>query len=322
MEKIKTNRMTQIKNSNWGILAALVGLCVILSIASSSFFTPSNLLNVVQQISINFLIAIGMSYIILLGDIDLSVGSNVAFCGLVMAILMKSMMMPVWISVIIGILVAAGIGLINGGLITMFRLPPFIATLGMMSIARGAAYTITAGQPIYTFPEEFLAITGRIADIPVITIVIMAVVFIVAAYVLKYTRYGRYIYAIGGNESCAQLSGINVKKIRCIAYVITGFCCGIAGMLLTSRLDSAVPTNADGYELDAIAAVVIGGISMTGGEGKLSGTLVGALIIGVIANGLNLLNVPQGTQRMIKGLIIVVAVIIDVMRKKSAAKAK
>ncbi len=320
MENIKTFGFHKIKNSNWGILAALLGLCIILTIASESFLTASNLLNVLQQISINFIIAIGMSYIILLGDIDLSVGSNAAFCGLVMAILMKDFMVPVGASVFIGILVAAGIGLMNGLLITIFNLPPFIATLGTMSIARGAAYTITAGQPIYTFPESFLAITGRIANIPVITIVIMAGLFILAAYVLKYTRYGRYIYAIGGNEKCAQLSGINVKKVRCFAYIITGVCCGVAGMLLTSRLDSAVPTNADGYEMDAIAAVVIGGISMSGGEGKLLGTLIGALIIGVIANGLNLLNVPQGAQRMVKGLIIVVAVIIDVMRKRAATK--
>ena len=210
----------------------------------------------------------------------------------------------------------------DGLLITGFDLPPFIATLGMMSIARGAAYTITEGQPIYTFPKEFLAITGRYGGIPVFTILIMIVMFVIAAYVLKYTKYGRYIYAIGGNENCAKLSGINVKKIKCIAYVISGFCCGVAAIVLTSRLDSAVPTNADGAELDAIAAVVIGGTSMNGGEGTLVGTIIGTMIIGIVANGLNLLNVPQGAQRMVKGgMAIVLAVIVDVIRRKRSQKA-
>jgi ribose transport system permease protein len=261
-----------------------------------------------------------MSFIILLGGIDLSVGSNAAFCGLIIGILIKNVGMGVGISILIGIVCASLIGLVNGLLITMFNLPPFIATLGIMSVARGAAYTITAGQPIYTFPESFLAITGRVAGFPLITSMVMVLMFAIGAYVLKYTRYGRYLYAIGGNESCAHLSGINVKAVKCAAYVISGFCCGIAAVLLTSRLDSAVPTNAEGAEMDAIAAVVIGGISMSGGEGNLSGTVIGALIIGVIANGQNLLSVPQGAQRMVKGIIIVAAVIFDVLRRRNAAK--
>lgn len=303
-----------------GILIALVALCVVLTFASDSFLTASNLLNVSQQISTNFLIAIGMTFIILLGGIDLSVGSIIAVTGLMMGLMMKNWNMPVILSLLLGVAFASAVGLVTGLLITGFELPPFIATLGMMSIARGAAYTITEGQPIYTFPKGFLAITGRYGGIPVFTILIMVVMFAVAAYVLKYTKYGRYIYAIGGNENCAKLSGINVKKIKCIAYVISGFCCGVAAIVLTSRLDSAVPTNADGAELDAIAAVVIGGTSMTGGEGTLVGTIIGTMIIGVVANGLNLLNVPQGAQRMVKGGIIVLAVIVDVIRRKRSQK--
>lgn len=303
-----------------GILIALLILCIVLSITSGSFLTASNLLNVSQQISTNFLIAIGMTFIILLGGIDLSVGSIIAVTGLMMGLMMKSWNMPVLVSLLLGVVFASVIGLVTGLLITGFDLPPFIATLGMMSIARGAAYTITEGQPIYTFPEGFLAITGRYGGIPIVTILIMAVMFAIAAYVLKYTKYGRYIYAIGGNKNCAKLSGINVKKIECIAYVISGFCCGVAAIVLTSRLDSAVPTNADGAELDAIAAVVIGGTSMNGGEGTLAGTIIGTLIIGIVANGLNLLNVPQGAQRMVKGGIIVLAVIVDVLRRKRSQK--
>ena len=304
-----------------GILIALIALCIVLTFTSKSFLTAANLLNVSQQISTNFLIAIGMTFIILLGGIDLSVGSVIAVTGLMMGIMMKSWDRPVAASLFLGLLFASVIGLVTGLLITGFDLPPFIATLGMMSIARGAAYTITEGQPIYTFPKEFLAITGRYGGIPVFTILIMIVMFVIAAYVLKYTKYGRYIYAIGGNENCAKLSGINVKKIKCIAYVISGFCCGVAAIVLTSRLDSAVPTNADGAELDAIAAVVIGGTSMNGGEGTLVGTIIGTMIIGIVANGLNLLNVPQGAQRMVKGGIIVLAVIVDVIRRKRSQKA-
>jgi len=261
-----------------------------------------------------------MSFIILLGGIDLSVGSNTAVCGLILAILMKNVGMGVGLSIAVAVLCACIIGLVNGLFITIFNLPPFIATLGMMSIARGVAYTITSGQPIYNFSPSFTAITGRIAGVPLVTGLIMIFLFAIAAYILKYTRYGRYLYAIGGNENCAHLSGINVRLVKCIAYVISGFCCGVAGVLLTSRLDSAVPTNAEGSEMDAIAAVVIGGISMSGGEGKLSGTVIGVLIIGLIANGLNLLNVPQGAQRTVKGIIIVVAVIFDVLRRKSVKK--
>ncbi|MGA2546661.1 MAG: ABC transporter permease [Rectinemataceae bacterium] len=310
-------------NSNTlGITLAFMALCAILAVLSKNFLKPTNLLNILQQVSINFTIAIGMTFIILLGSIDLSVGSNVAFTGLVMAIMMKTLLMPVWIALLTGLVVAMLIGLFNGFLVTYFDVPPFIATLGTMSIARGAAYTITAGQPIYTFPHQFLVISERVGGIPLFAILIMLVLFVLGWYVLKYTRLGRYTYAIGGNENSSKLSGINVKAVKSTAFAIIGLCCGVASILLTSRLDSAVPTNGDGYELDAIAAVVIGGTSMSGGEGSLLGTLIGVLIIGVIGNGLNLLSVPQGAQRMVKGMIIVIAVIIDVMRRRSVANAK
>lgn len=307
-------------NNKLGIVIAFLLLCVIMSISSENFLKPMNLLNIIQQVSINFTIAIGMTFVILQGGIDLSVGSSVAFVGLIMAICMKNLALPVWFSIIVGLLAATLVGAVNGLLIAYIGLPPFIVTLGTMSIARGAAYTITAGQPIFSLPANFLAVSGRVFNIPVAALVIMVVLFCIAAYILKYTRLGRFTYAIGGNENCARLSGINIKLIKCSAYAIMGFCCGVASILLTSRLDSAVPTNADGYEMDAIAAVVIGGTSMSGGEGTLGGTLIGALIIGVIANGLNLLGVAQGPQRMMKGLIIVIAVVIDLLRRKKAVK--
>ena len=302
-------------------------LCLDLQLAQPVFLTSSNLLNVLQQISTNFVIAIGMTFVIISGGIDLSVGSNIAVTGLLMAIMMKNWGVGVLPTLIVSLIFAGLIGLINGALIAFLNLPPFIATLGMMSIARGAAYTITGGAPIYTMPSGFTAISSRvripfIGDVPLYTILIMAAVFVLGWYCLRYTRVGRFTYAIGGNENCAKLSGINLSKIKCFVYVISGLCCGVAAILLTSRLDSAVPTNADGQEMDAIAAVVIGGTSMKGGEGSMVGTLIGIFIIGVIANGLNLLGVAQGPQRMVKGLIIVVAVIIDVLRRRAAESAR
>ena len=305
-----------------GILIALIALCLDLAIASPVFLTVSNFLNVFQQISINFVVAVGMTFVIISGGIDLSVGSNIALSGLLMGILMKNFGVPVPATILICILFSGVIGLANGMLISFLNLPPFIATLGMMSIVRGAAYTVTAGQPIYTFPTGFTAIASRVGGFPLYTMIILLVVFLLGWYILRYTRVGRYTYAIGGNENCAKLSGINLRKVKCFVYTVSGLCCGVAALLLSSRLDSAVPTNAEGQEMDAIAAVVIGGTSMSGGEGSMIGTLIGILIIGIIANGLNLLGVAQGPQKMVKGAIIVVAVIIDVIRRRASESAK
>jgi ribose transport system permease protein len=322
--KYRAGKERKISSSNniLGILLALVMLCLNLAIASNVFLTASNLLNVLQQVSINFVIAIGMTFVIISGGIDLSVGSNIALTGLLLAIMMKNWVLSVPAAIALALVFSALIGLINGGLIAFLNLPPFIATLGMMSIARGAAYTVTGGAPIYTMPAAFTGISGRVANIPLYAILIMAAVFALGWYILRYTRVGRFTYAIGGNENCARLSGININSVKCFVYVVSGLCCGVAAILLTSRLDSALPTNADGQEMDAIAAVVIGGTSMKGGEGSMIGTLIGIMIIGVIANGLNLLGVAQGPQKMVKGLIIVIAVIIDVLRRRAAESSK
>ncbi len=309
-------------NNIVGILIALAALCLDLAIASPVFLTSSNFLNVFQQISINWVVAVGMTLVIISGGIDLSVGSNIALTGLLMGILMKNYHVPVLITVLGCIVFSGLVGLANGWLISFLNLPPFIATLGTMYIVRGGAYTVTNGQPIYTFPKSFTAIAGRVFGIPLYSILIMLAVILVGWYVLKYTRIGRFTYAVGGNENCARLSGINIRKVKCFVYMFSGLCCGVAALLLSSRLDSGLPTNADGQEMDAIAAVVIGGTSMSGGEGSMIGTLIGILIIGIIANGLNLLGVAQGPQKMVKGLIIVVAVIIDVIRRKASESAK
>jgi ribose transport system permease protein len=298
-----------------GALTGLILLCIAVSFLSPHFLTTRNLLNILQQISIVSVIAVGMTFVIISGGIDLSVGSIVAFTGLVMAILMKEHQVSVWMTVPIGLVCGSLMGLINGLLISELNVPPFIATLGIMSIARGAAFTISGGAPIFSLPDKFLAIAGRVGPVPIPAIVMIAL-FILGGYILKYTKLGRYTYAIGGNENASVLSGINVRFHKIVIYTLSGCFCAISACLLTAKLDSAVPVAADGYELDAIAAVVIGGTSMLGGEGKLSGTLIGALIIGVVNNGLNLLAIPQGPQRMVKGAIIILAVCVDLLRKR------
>jgi ribose transport system permease protein len=298
-----------------GALTGLLILCAAVSFLSPHFLTTRNLLNILQQISIVSVISVGMTFVIISGGIDLSVGSIVAFTGLVMAILMKQHQYGVWATLPIGLVCGSLIGLVNGLLIAQLRLPPFIATLGTMSMARGAAFTISGGSPVFSLPDSFLAISGRLGPVPIPAIVMIAL-FLCGGYILKYTKLGRYTYAIGGNESASLLSGINVRLHKMVIYTLSGCFCAVSAILLTAKLDSAVPVAADGYELDAIAAVVIGGTSMMGGEGKLSGTLIGALIIGVVNNGLNLLLVPQGPQRMVKGAIIILAVVIDLFRKR------
>lgn len=302
-----------------GALTGLVLICLIISLLTPRFLILSNLINILVQISVIATIAVGMTFVILTGGIDLSVGSNVALGGLVLGILMIELNVPVWAAVMLTLLMGTVIGYLNGVLITRLVLPPFIVTLGTMSIVRGAAYSITGGQPVYTFPESFLMIAqGSVFSIP-IPIIIIAAIYGIAYYLLKFTKLGRYSYSIGGNEYASILSGIKVKSYKTAVYAITGFLCAISSALLTARLDSAVPVAGDGYELDAIAAVVIGGTSMMGGEGKITGTLIGALIMGVVSNGLNLLTVPSGNQRMIKGGIIIIAVLIDVLRKRKSA---
>ena len=303
-----------------GIFIAFVLLCVIMGFASPVFLKVDNFLNVFQQVSINFVVALGMSYVIISGGIDLSIGSNMAVVGLLMAMMMKAGI-DVFPSILAGLLLSGIIGLLNGTMIAYLKLPPFITTLGMMYIARGFAYTITGGQPVYTLPASFTAISNRVMGIPLYTIIIMVVLLILCWYNLKYMRVGRNVFAIGGNEACAKLSGINLSAVKLFVYTVSGLLCGVASVIVVSRLDSALPTLAEGQEMNAIAAVVIGGTSMKGGEGSLLGTVIGVLIIGVISNGLNLLGVPQGWQRVVKGLIIIVAVVIDVIRRRQSETA-
>ena len=294
----------------FGILFAFILLMVVLAFLSDSFLTVNNLLNIARQVSINAIIAAGMTFVILTFGIDLSVGSVLAFSGAIIAGLL-SRGHPLVVGIGAGLLVGGLIGLVNGLIITKGGVQPFIATLGMLTIARGATLVYTDGRPITGLPDAFVWLgAGEIARIPV-PVVIMTVVFAASYVVLTQTVLGRYIYVIGGNEEATRLSGVNVAFYKTLAYVISGALSALSAVILTARLNSAQPTAGMGYELDAIAAVVLGGTTLAGGEGGIAGTLLGAFIIGVLNNGLNLLNVSAFYQQVVKGVVILLAVLLD-----------
>ncbi|MCH5720221.1 ABC transporter permease [Niabella hibiscisoli] len=307
-------------------LIALVLLCIILSILTDKFFTADNGLNVLRQTAVNICIATGMTLVVLTAGIDLSVGSILALCGAVAAGLLKNGI-PIAATdtyigfTVLGVIVAAIIiggllGWFNGFVITKFNVPPFVATLAMLTIARGFTMLYTKGQPISNLGAKFTFIgSGSLLGIPV-PVWIALVVVLFAVFITRQTRLGRYIYAIGGNETAAKFSGIKISNIKMIVYALAGAMAAIGGIIVTSRLDSAQPNAGNSYELDAIAAVVIGGTSLSGGRGTIWGTVMGAIIIGVLNNGLVLLNVSPFWQQVVKGGVILLAVVIDKIDKK------
>lgn len=299
----------------FGTLIGLVGLIIILWILTPHFLTVSNLLNVAQQTSINAIIAVGLTFVIITAGIDLSVGSIMAFAGVVLASVLHTGI-PVPLALLLGLSVGLLCGIANGLLISYGRLPPFISTLGMMSVARGAALLYTQGRPISGFSKSFRFLaTGEFFHIPT-PVIIMTGVYLVAHFILARTKLGRYTYAMGGNEEAAILSGVNVKFHKTIVYGISGMLSALGAIILTARLNSAQPIAGIMYELDAIAATVIGGTSLMGGEGKIIGTLIGAFIMGVLRNGLNLLGVSSFIQQTVIGSVIILAVLMDMALKK------
>jgi ribose transport system permease protein len=303
-----------IRNRRVGTVVGLVLLCALLSYLSPFFLTTSNLLNVMEQTAINAVIAVGMTFVILSAGIDLSVGSITALAGVVLANRLQAGW-PLPAAIAAGLLTGAVCGLLSGLLITRGKLPPFIATLGMMSVARGAALVFTDGRPISGFDESLRWLsTGRIVGIPV-PILLTIVLYGVAIVLLNRTRFGRYVYAIGGNEEATRLSGVAVHFHKTLVYVLSGVAAALASVLLTARLNSAQPIAGMMYELDAIAAVVIGGTSLTGGLGTLGGTLIGALTMGVLRNGLNLLGISSFLQQIVIGFVIIAAVLVDSLVK-------
>lgn len=295
------------------MVIALIILMAVITIINSNFLTANNLLNLLLQVTSNALIAFGMTFVILTGGIDLSVGSILALSSALTAGLLGSGM-PVTLAILISLILGCILGMMNGLLISYGKLAPFIVTLATMTIFRGATLVYTNGNPITkglsdTFLFQFLG-QGYIVGIP-FPVIIMFIVFIVLYVLLHKTAFGKSVYAIGGNEKAAYISGVKLNKVKIIIYSISGIMASISGLIITSRLSSAQPTAGASYEMDAIAAVVLGGTSLSGGKGRILGTLIGALIIGVLNNGLNIIGVSAFWQQVVKGVVILIAVLID-----------
>lgn len=298
-----------------GALVGLFVLCVAMFIATPDFLTVANLTNVAIQVSTIAVLAFGMTFVIVAAGIDLSVGSVAALSAMTSAYLVTTSGAPDALAIPLGLLVGAISGAVTGFATAYGKLPSFIASLAMLSIARGLTMVISDGNPIST-PPSVSWLGSDLGPIPV-PILVLVVAALVAWFVLRFTVIGQSMYAVGGNTEAARLAGIRVKRVLVVVFTLSGVFAALAGMVLSGRLDSVQPTAATGYELDAIAAVVIGGASLSGGVGRISGTLVGALVLAVIRNGLNLLNVSSFWQQVVIGLVIAIAVLVDVLRRKT-----
>lgn len=327
MEVVITKKNYRQTLSKFQSLIALFILCLAISLLSDKFLTATNIWNVMRQISVNICISVGMTLVVLTAGIDLSIGSILALCGAITAGLLKNGIeipssnlyigFTILGALVAGLLTGIVLGWFNGWTITKFKVPPFVATLAMLTIARGLTMLWTKGFPISSLGENFAWLgTGWFLGIP-LPVWISGIIVFIAVIITNKTKLGRYIYAIGGNENAATLSGINIKKIKIAVYTIAGALAAVGGVLVTSRLDAAQPNAGIGYELDSIAAVVIGGTSLSGGRGSVLGTVLGAVIIGVLNNGLVLLNVSPFWQQVVKGFVILIAVIIDKANGKS-----
>ena len=307
---------------NLGIIIVLMVLMITLSLVSDVFLTSQNLITVLKQISHNMCLALGMTLIIILGGIDLSVGALVAMTGTLCAGFIVLQGMPIWLAICVTILLGIFCGLFNGTIVAVFKLPAFIVTLVMMNIARGVAYIYCGGKTVRVMDESFVRIGNTtIGSIP-IPVIYMVIFVLIFAFLLNKTKFGTYIYAIGGNRESARLSGVPIKKIEIAVFAIAGFMSAFAGIVLSARMYSGQPSVGDGHELNAIAACVLGGVSMSGGVGTIGGTVLGVMVIGIINNGLNLLNVSSYWQLVAKGIIILAAVLIDWFKHSDVFKKK
>ena len=322
LSRIKNGVLGYLKD-NIGIIIALFAMCIFLVIfptTRTTFLTTKNVFNILRQNASNLFLATGMTMVIILGGIELSVGSVIALSGCVAAGCVVFLGLPEVVGFLAGILVGALVGMFNGFVICKTEIPPFIVTLASMNIAKGIALVYTTGAPIRCMTDAFkFPGAGYVGPVPT-PVILMIIIFIIACFIVNRTQLGRHIYAVGGNAQAAKFSGINVSKVKFIVYTYTGVMAGIAGIVIASRLYSGQPTAGDGAEMDAIAAVVVGGTSMSGGSGTLGGTLIGVLIIGILNNGLNLMGVDSNWQYIVKGLVILLAVYVDWVRNKKAGR--
>lgn len=304
-----------IKKKNFSVIIILLVLSLLLSVATDNFLTQKNIFSVMRAFSYIAIIAIGQCFVIISAGVDLSVGSVFGFVGLCTAFMIQNLGFDPVLAIVLGIMVGTAVGGLNGVLITVLRIPPFIATLGMLSVARGLAYALTTGYPIRT-PTEFNAIgQGYLWIIP-LPVVYMGAAVIIFTFILEKTVFGRRVFAIGGNEEAAAISGINVKRIKLFVYALSGMLAGVSGIITTARLGVAQSTSGTGYELDVIAAVIIGGASLSGGKGTVLGAMLGAAIMGVLRNGLILLNVSPYWQQTVIGIVILTAIAADQLSKR------
>lgn len=317
---LKQNSFSTMVRNNGGILAVLIVFGFFLSVMTDNFMTQGNIISVLRQISINMYIALGMTLVIILGGIDLSVGSIVAMTGTLTVGFMVTQGLPIWFSITLGLLIGTVAGLINGIIIAKFRVPAFIVTMAMMNIASGVAYVYSGGRSTRITDKFFVQIgTGYIFGVVPLPVIYMVFLIALFVFLLNKTKFGTYIYAIGGNRESARVSGVPIMKVEIAVFTITGFLSAFAGLVLASRMYSGQPSVGSGYELDAIAACVLGGVSMSGGRGRISGTVIGAMVIGIISNGLNLMGVSSFWQLIVKGVIILFAILIDTQKGNESA---
>jgi len=306
--------------------ASLVAMLIIFSVASPNFFQTDNLISIMLSTAVSGVLGIGVTFVIITGGIDLSIGTLMTFCAVITGVFITYWGAPVWIGVLAGLGTGAFIGFLNGTLIAKLKIPPFIATLGMMLIAKGLSLVISGTKPIYFNDTEIFnqIAMGTLIDLSSFiknfsipnAVVIFFAVAIISSLVLNKTVLGRYTFALGSNEEAVRLSGVNVDRWKIGIYTLAGGIVGVAGVLIASRLNSAQPALGQGYELDAIAAAVIGGVSLSGGEGTVLGTVIGAFIMSVLINGLRILSVPQEWQIVVTGLIVIFAVYADILRRR------
>ncbi len=305
---------------NTGILMGLAFLVTIVSFSSEYFLTASNMWNILRQISTNAMLAFGMTFVILIGGIDLSIGPILAFSGVFAAYAMSILGWPIWAAILVSVALCTLVGTINGIVISSTGIAPFVVTLSMQQIFRGFAMLLANGAPIRIRNTDFISIGTKYLGPVALPIIYMLVIMMFCTLVLNKTIFGRHIYALGGNRTAAKFAGIRTFRIEVMVYTLSSFLAAIAGIALAARMTAGVPATGDGYECDAIAAVVLGGASFSGGVGTIGGTLIGAIIIGVLNTGLNMLNVASFWQYVAKGCVILLAVLADVMRKKNTQK--
>lgn len=300
--------------SQYGILFILFFLIAVFGIGSSTFFTVSNFINIIRQITVLTIITIGMSFVLISGGIDLSVGAQLSFIGVVTATLFTKFKIPPLVACIIGIFIATIVGVLNGLFIANTKVPPLIATLAMQQVLTGMGYIISAGKPIYGLVDSVKFIgQGYIGFLPFPT-VIMVLCILLGLFILNKTYIGRSFYVIGNSEEVGRLSGIKTKTVKTVAFGLCGMLSGVAAIIMMSRINSGSPTVGKGFEMDVLTAAVLGGVSVSGGEGKLFGAIVGALIIGVLSNGLIIMNVGEYYQMVIKGIVLALAIAFDSMK--------